>query len=213
MRPMVRWDPFRGETLFPDLLREFVEPLVRGRGEAMERLLGERGGALWAPDVNITETPEAYEIEAELPGCKPEDVKITLHGDRLTIHGEKRSEERREDESRRIRERSYGMFERSFTFPTAVDAGNVEAELDAGVLCVKVRKAQQEQPRQIEVRTGRREVETTAQPKLERREEAQPRGQGKGESAGKGEAQQGKGEAQGKGETQGKGKNIDIKGK
>ncbi|MCO5167737.1 MAG: Hsp20/alpha crystallin family protein [Planctomycetes bacterium] len=180
------WRPFgqtgltRPSSLFDEMIRETFRDLVSpgGEGAALTR---------YTPRVNVTETDEAYEIECEVPGVDPEEVKVTLSGDTLTVAGEKRREEQREGDTWHVVERSYGSFQRSFTFPAAVDGDSVEATSEHGVLKVRVLKAKEQQPRRIEVRRqegGKRQLSTTAQEV----------GGGKG-----GRAQQQEGETQGGG--------------
>jgi len=103
------------------------------------------------PPVDIFEDAEAIRIIAEVPGVKPEDVKISLDDNVLTIKGAKQqvAEERTERVHRY--ERTYGSFERSFTLPATVDASNIKASYAHGVLTVTLPKAEKAKPRQIEV--------------------------------------------------------------
>lgn len=116
--------------------------------------LRDSASAAWVPAVDILEEPEAIRIMAEVPGVKPEDVKISLENNVLTIHGSKQqiAEERTERVHRY--ERTYGAFERSFTLPTTVDAGNIKASYEHGVLTVTLPKVEKAKPRQIEVQVA-----------------------------------------------------------
>lgn len=107
----------------------------------------------WTPKVNVTETPEVYQVRVEVPGVKPEDVRVTLHDDTLTIQGEKKREEKRtEKDQAHIYECSYGSFMRSFTFPASVDRDSVSAESADGVLNITVKKSKESRARQIPVK-------------------------------------------------------------
>jgi len=107
--------------------------------------------AEWVPPVDVFEQADAIRIVAEVPGVKPEDVQISVENNVLTIHGTKQqvAEERTERVHRY--ERSYGTFERSFTLPATVDAGNIKADYEHGVLTVTLPKVEQARPRHIEV--------------------------------------------------------------
>jgi HSP20 family protein len=107
--------------------------------------------AAWVPPVDIFEDAEAIRIMAEVPGLKPEDVKISVEGNVLTIQGTKQqvAEERTERVHRY--ERAYGAFERSFTLPSSVDANAVKASYEHGVLTVTLPKVEKAKPRQIPV--------------------------------------------------------------
>lgn len=111
--------------------------------------------AAWVPPVDVLEQPEAIRIMAELPGVKPEDVKISVEGSVLTLHGTKQqvAEERTERVHRY--ERTYGAFERSFTLPASVDTQHINAAYDNGVLTITLPKAEQAKPRQIAVQVAK----------------------------------------------------------
>ena len=107
----------------------------------------------WLPPVDILEDKDNVRIMAELPGVKPEDVKISMENNVLTIRGEKRLERREGSEDRAHRfERAYGMFERSFTVPASVDAEHIEAKYEQGVLTVHLPKVERAKPRQISIK-------------------------------------------------------------
>jgi HSP20 family protein len=110
--------------------------------------------AAWVPAVDIVEEADSIRIMAEVPGVKPEDVKISVENNVLTIQGMKQqvTEERAERVHRY--ERTYGAFERSFTLPATVDANAIKASYESGVLTVTLPKVEKAKPRQIEVRVA-----------------------------------------------------------
>eukprot|EP01037_Dinobryon_pediforme_P009497 gene9497-9577_t len=105
-----------------------------------------RGFLSTAPDSNfmpamdISETGDAIEVLAELPGVDPKDVEINLTGQTLTIRGEKKSEKESKGQRYYTMERSYGSFMRSFDLPFMADPAKVEASYDKGQLKVHVPK-------------------------------------------------------------------------
>ncbi len=105
----------------------------------------------WVPPVDVFEDKDAVQITAELPGVKPEDVKISLENNVLTVRGEKRQVTEENTDVHRY-ERYYGVFERSFTVPSTVDADHIKASYDLGVLTVRLPKMERAKPRQIEVK-------------------------------------------------------------
>jgi HSP20 family protein len=130
--------------------------------DRVQRMLNETLGGLdwqyrdsaaasWVPPVDVLEEKEQIRIVVELPGLKPEDVNISLEGNALTISGTKvqQAEERTERVHRY--ERAYGSFERSFTLPSSVDAQNIKATYQHGVLTVTLPKTEKAKPRQIQV--------------------------------------------------------------
>jgi HSP20 family protein len=126
------WDPFREMDDFSSRLSRFFgrEPLASS------------GLSDWTPRANVHETSAGYEIQAELPQVKREDVNVTVENGVLTISGERRYE-RKEDGNgntnkvHRI-ETAYGSFVRSFSLPDDADASKIDAKYDNGMLEVKV---------------------------------------------------------------------------
>jgi HSP20 family protein len=108
----------------------------------------------WHPACDVFEDKQAVKIVAELPGVKPEDVKLSLENNLLTIRGEKKQEAEERSERVHRYERSYGSFERAFVLPSTVDPDNISADYSNGVLTVSVPKAERARPREIPVRTG-----------------------------------------------------------
>ncbi len=106
----------------------------------------------WVPPVDVFEDKDAVQIMAELPGVKPEDVRISLENNLLTIRGEKRQVAEENTDRVHRYERSYGVFERSFMVPSTVDADHIQATYDNGVLAVRLPKAERAKPRQIAVK-------------------------------------------------------------
>ncbi|MCP3985092.1 MAG: Hsp20/alpha crystallin family protein [bacterium] len=126
-----------------------------GMGRLMEGMLGRsaaRTGA-WLPAVDVNESDLAFVVTAELPGAKSEDITVEGHGDLLTIRGEKRSERDEKDEHRRLIERSYGSFSRSFTLPPTADGDRVEADFKDGVLTITIPKQEEHKPRTVPIRS------------------------------------------------------------
>jgi len=107
--------------------------------------------AAWIPAVDVFEDKDSVKIIAELPGVKPEDVKLSVENNVLTLRGEKKQVAEEKTERVHRYERSYGMFERSFALPNTVDADRVEARYDNGLLTIQLPKAERARPREIQV--------------------------------------------------------------
>lgn len=104
--------------------------------------------------MDIYETPDSYEIEAAMPGIKPEDVDITLNNNALTIRGETKVEEEKEDKSYHLRERRAGAFLRSITLPSSINADAIEARYDNGVLKLRLPKAEEAKSKHIQIQNN-----------------------------------------------------------
>jgi HSP20 family protein len=147
---MSRWDPF-GEALS---LRDAMNRLLE---QAVLQPAGDnaaRGSAAISPAMDVRETQDAYTVRASLPGLKPEDLNVQIQQGVLTLSGEIREEEENEQGSYHVRERRFGLFARSISFPSNVDADKVEAKYENGVLELRIPKAEESKPRRIEVRSG-----------------------------------------------------------
>lgn len=105
----------------------------------------------WAPAVDVTEDSKSYRVVLEVPGVKPEDVKIDLDGNRLIVSGEKRHEGEEQTDRMHRFERRFGNFSRTFTLPDTVNADAIEARAQNGVLTLVLPKVEKAQPRSIPV--------------------------------------------------------------
>ena len=143
-----RWDPFREMVSLRDAVNSlFQDSYVRpgGLGAA-----GAEAGVAPLP-LDVRETADAFVVQASLPGVRPEDVEVTVHGDTLTIRGERKAEEERQGETWHLRERRAGSFRRMLTLTVPVDADRATAEHDHGVLTLRLPKAESARPKQIKV--------------------------------------------------------------
>ena len=116
---------------------------------------GDAVGSSWTPSVDIREDKDHLTITMDVPGVRPEDVKISLENQVLTIAGEKQALLQEKDERWHRWERHYGHFERTFTLPSTVDAERIEATSDNGVLTIRLPKVEKARPREIQVKTNR----------------------------------------------------------
>ena len=113
---------------------------------------GELGHGAWAPPVDIEETDDAWLVEAELPGVKQGDITIELQDSELAISGELKEKERKGILRRRTRRT--GRFDYRVTLPGEFDPDSVEADLNRGVLTVRVPKPERAKPHRIESRAA-----------------------------------------------------------
>jgi HSP20 family protein len=110
--------------------------------------------ASWLPPVDVFEGKDALKIVAELPGVKPEDVKISLENRTLTLRGEKKQVAEETTEKVHRYERAYGSFERTFTLPGTVNPEQIQATYAEGLLTIVLPKVEQAKPREIPVKVG-----------------------------------------------------------
>jgi len=120
---LTRWDPFAElRTRFDRMLDEMVDGSARS----------------WTPAIDVMRDNGNLVIRADIPGVKPEDVKVEVEDDVLTVSGE--HEERKEEKDKHYvrRERRYGSFQRSMVLPPGVDPDKIDAKTHDGVLEVTV---------------------------------------------------------------------------
>lgn len=109
----------------------------------------------WAPMADISETKDKLIVKAELPGLEPEDIKLSLSGNLLTIEGEKKKEKEEKDEHHYFLERYTGSFHRSFRLPVEVLEDKIDAKFDKGVLTITLPKTAKTQKKQIKINKGK----------------------------------------------------------
>ena len=92
------------------------------------------------PATDISESAEAYNISAELPGIRKEDIKVSLHDGVLAIEAESKSEHEEKGDKQIRTERRYGKFVRRFTLGNNVNEQSVQAKFENGVLKLTIPK-------------------------------------------------------------------------
>lgn len=105
----------------------------------------------WMPAVQVTETEQAIEVAAELPGMTKDDVEISLENNLLAIRGEKKEEKEEKEKERYLYERYFGSFQRVLTLPAQVQESKVSAEFRNGVLKIHLPKAAEAKGRKISI--------------------------------------------------------------
>lgn len=104
-----------------------------------------------APKLDVSETADAIEIHAELPGMAEKDVELTLTGDLLTIRGEKRESRNEKARDFHVVERSYGAFSRSVRLPFAAEPQSAKAAFENGVLTVTIPKPKEQREKSARI--------------------------------------------------------------
>jgi HSP20 family protein len=102
------------------------------------------------PPVNVFQQDDDLVVIAEMPGVKKEDIDISIKRDRLRIAG-KRSIDYGKNISVHRREREAGTFDRTFTLPLEIEADEVKAEYQDGLLALRLPRAEKDRPKQIEI--------------------------------------------------------------
>ena len=146
---LIRWTPGRDLMgIQGDMNRLF------GDFFGMPRRADEHERLHWTPRVNIEEGEDRFEITAELPGLKKEDVRIEVKDRVLTFTGEKKAESENKDRNVYLFESTYGRFCRTFTLPDNVNADKILAEFKDGLLKIDIPKTEEAKPKEIEVKVN-----------------------------------------------------------
>ena len=90
------------------------------------------------PAIDVTRDDGNLVVHAELPGVKPDEVKIEVEGDILTVSGEHQEAKEKKDKDYLRRERRYGSFSRSIALPAGVDAKKIKAKTHDGIVEVTI---------------------------------------------------------------------------
>jgi HSP20 family protein len=140
MANITRYNPF--DEAFDDLFRGFfVRPLgfEAPAGAAQFR-------------VDVSEDEKAYQIRAEVPGVRKEDINVTIDGDTVAISAEVKNEKEVKNGERVLRsERFYGKLYRAFTLGQAVEEAGTSAKYANGVLELTLPKKAAAQAKRITI--------------------------------------------------------------
>ncbi len=142
---MASWPTFgRLSNLRDELDTLFELPVWSNFGRQTQLFSG------WTPALDLYQNNDNLIALIELPGMRKEDIEVSLHDGMLTIAGERKTETQDAEKAERS-ERYVGKFRRSVTLPTRVDANKVSATYKDGILTVRLPKAEEAKPKQIQV--------------------------------------------------------------
>ena len=109
--------------------------------------MGESRSGFFTPRVDIHERKDHYEVSAEMPGIRKEDLEVTLEDGVLTIEAEINQTIPQDKDSRVLRqERRYGKFSRSFNLGEGIEEKDIDATFKDGVLSLTVPKVEHKKP-------------------------------------------------------------------
>jgi len=135
-------DDFLGD--FDKMVDNFVRPTMTGMN--------------FTPSCDIRETKDHYLVSFDMPGMKKNDIKLEINENQLMVSGERNKQFQENEEEGVLRhERVYGQFQRTFTLPTSIDAGKIEAHYEDGVLNIVLPKTEKLKGRSIQIQSGQSE--------------------------------------------------------
>ncbi len=146
MANLTRFDPFADMLSLREAMNQLLE-------ESFVSPARTTSGSNVNMPLNVSETADAYVVEAVVPGVKPENLDITLQDNVLTLTAETRQEQQNGGQQANFHrvERRYGRVSRSIGLPTQVQGDAVQASLENGVLRLEIPKAEAVKPRKITV--------------------------------------------------------------
>jgi HSP20 family protein len=157
MANITRWDPFNELASWQNRFNQMLRSPFSGASEGNQPL----AFGNFVPPVDIYEDEHNITVQAEVPGVDEKDLDVRLENNVLTISGERKMEDEQKEENFHRIERSYGRFVRSFSLPTTVDAENVNAQFENGILKVTIPKKEEARPKQIRIGAGKTTTERT----------------------------------------------------
>ena len=139
---LVRWEPAREVDTLQNEVNRVFDAFFGNGGSRVRR---------WVPPMDLVETDEHLVLRADLPGLTTDDVELEVKDGVLTVSGERKAEHEEKSEGFYRVERTFGRFSRSLTIPDGVDAEEITAEFNDGVLEVRIPKPAERQPRRVQI--------------------------------------------------------------
>jgi HSP20 family protein len=144
---ITRWDPFREVAA----LQNRVNSLFRDFNEGESSMTT----GSFIPAVDIYEDEKRVVLKLEVPGIQEKDLDVSVGNNTLNVKGERKFEKEEKEENFHRIERRYGSFFRAFTLPPTVDAENIDAKYENGILRLELKKKPEAQPKQIKVNVNK----------------------------------------------------------
>ena len=141
-RPVQRYEPFRDLQDMQEVLNELLRSTMPG--VPVDEVVRP-----WVPPVDIEETEDEWILEAELPGVDKKDINVEVRDSEVVISGDVKERERKGILRRRTRKT--GEFEFRVTLPGQTNPDAITADVNDGVLTVRIPKPEEARPRRIEV--------------------------------------------------------------
>jgi len=141
MNALTRYE--RLDDMFPEMFRRFMRPMIASGLEAPGEIR-----------IEVTENEKDYEVRAEVPGAKKDDIKVTIDRNHVSIDAEvRREKEERSGKGGRtlVSELYYGSTSRSFSLAQEVEEKASSAKFDNGVLTLLLPKKREASSRSLKI--------------------------------------------------------------
>jgi HSP20 family protein len=133
--------PREADRLFGDLFRGF------GALDSAPSPFVAQKPAGFVPSIDITESEEAFQVSAELPGVKQEDLEIVVEDNVLMLKGEKKDAQESDEKGVRRSEMRFGSFERRVAFRSPISEDDIKARYVDGLLTITIPKPEEARPK------------------------------------------------------------------
>jgi HSP20 family protein len=142
MNALTRFE--RLDDMFPDMFRRWMRPMTTAGFEAPAEIR-----------IDVSENDKGYEVRAEIPGAKKEDIRVTIDGNYVAISAEVRREKEEEKKAKGertlVKELFFGSASRGFSLPFEVDEKVSFAKYEDGVLKLSLLKKQEAAARTLNI--------------------------------------------------------------
>jgi HSP20 family protein len=144
---ITRWETYRDVLALQNRMNSLFQDFSRSNSGENELVTA----VGFVPPVDIYEDEHKLVLKLEIPGVRQQDLDVRMENNTLTVKGERSFQSEGKEENFHRVERRYGSFYRAFTVPNTIDANNIKAEYDAGVLRLELEKRPESKPKQIKV--------------------------------------------------------------
>jgi len=143
------------DRMFDDMFEDISWPFSRRSYRPLDLMVRENEPLFRTPLANIKDLKDHFEISAELPGLEKSNIELTIKDDIMEIKGEHKEETKEEKEGQLVRREYHSSsYYRAFNLPENIDKDNIDANLDKGILTVKIPKVTPPRPekKKIEIK-------------------------------------------------------------
>lgn len=142
---LIKWQPIGEAVTLRQLMDGLFDDTFSGAWHPFD---GERN---LVPPVDMIDGEKEITVKATLPGVAKENISIDITGETMTIKGETKVEKEEKKENYLYRESRYGTFSRTITLPEGLLTEKAEADVENGILTVKLPKAEVAKPKTVKV--------------------------------------------------------------
>ena len=158
---MVLWDPFRDLYRMERDIGRMFDEFWTGRTRSGRELAAPKKGGLPAektegltgvPVADLIDKKDALVIRAEIPGVTKDNIKVNVTEDRVDISAEAEKKKEEKEDNYYCCERTYGVWQRSFSLPERVKSEQAKARYKDGVLEITLPKTEEEKKKKRELK-------------------------------------------------------------